>query len=119
MESLELAGRRIREDAATLIFFPEGTRSATGELRPFKKGAFVLAIQTGVPVVPCAVVGGRDVMPKGSWRIRTGRTIRVRLGNPIPVDGLGADDRNALTVRARGAVRELLEGGAYGDPHQL
>ncbi|MCG6990199.1 MAG: 1-acyl-sn-glycerol-3-phosphate acyltransferase [Gemmatimonadetes bacterium] len=110
MDSLEVARRRLEEDRPTVVFFPEGTRSPTGELRGFKKGAFILAIQTGVEVVPAAILGSREVMPKGSWRIRTGRTIRVRLGAPIPVDGLTIDDRDVLMGRARDAVAELLGG---------
>ncbi len=113
--SLEVARKRLEEDRPTVIFFPEGTRSPTGELRAFKKGAFVLAIQTGVEVVPAAILGSREVMAKGSFMIRTGRTIRVRLGTPIPVDGLTFEDRDALTRTARDHVLELLGGGAEGD----
>jgi len=109
LESLRLAERRIREERPTLVLFPEGTRSDTGALRPFKKGAFVLALQTGVEVVPAAILGSRDVMPKGTFRIRTGRTIRVRFGDPIPVEGLDLEGRDELTERAREAVRGLLE----------
>lgn len=110
LESLERARHTLEEDRPTVIFFPEGTRSPTGELRAFKKGAFVLAIQTGVEVVPAAIVGSREVMAKGSWRIHMGRTIRVQLGAPIPVGELTIDDRDALTGRARSDVMRLLEG---------
>jgi 1-acyl-sn-glycerol-3-phosphate acyltransferase len=110
--SLEAAGRRLEEDRPTVILFPEGTRSPTGELRGFKKGAFVLAIQAGVEVVPAAILGSRDVMAKGSWRIRTGRTITVRFGTPIPVEGLRMEDRDGLTGRARDAVAALLAAGS-------
>lgn len=120
MESLEVARRQLQEEHPTVIFFPEGTRSPTGELRAFKKGAFVLAIQTGVEVVPAAILGSREVMAKGSWRIRTGRTIRVRLGTPIPVDGLTMDDRDALTRTARDTVRELLgSAGRQGEENSF
>ncbi|HSG09869.1 MAG TPA: lysophospholipid acyltransferase family protein, partial [Longimicrobiales bacterium] len=92
----------------TVVMFAEGTRSRTGELRPFKKGAFILGIQTGVEVVPAAILGSREIMAKGSWRIRTGGTIRVRFGTPISVDGLEMKDRDDLTERAHRAVAELL-----------
>ncbi len=111
IESLSAARRGIAEDHPTMILFPEGTRSPTGELRSFKKGAFVLAIQTGVEVIPAAILGSWEVMRKGSWRIRTGRTVRVRFGAPLPVEGLGLDDRNELTRRGRDAVAALLAGG--------
>jgi len=105
------AKRRLEKDGPTVILFPEGTRSPTGELRGFKKGAFVLAIQANVEVVPAAILGSREVMAKGSWRIRTGRTITVRFGEPIPVEGLRMEDRDDLTGRARDAVAALLTSG--------
>lgn len=111
IESLAEASRKLEEDRPTVILFPEGTRSSTGALRSFKKGAFVLAIRTGVEVVPAAILGSREVMRKGSWRIRTGRTITVRFGTPIPVEGLQMEDRDALTDRARVAVAGLLATG--------
>lgn len=109
IESLAQARRMMEHDRPTLILFPEGTRSPTGELRAFKKGAFVLAIQTGAEVVPAAILGTRDIMRKGSWWIRSGRTIRVRIGEPLSVAGLKVEDRDALTRRARDAVAALLQ----------
>ena len=108
IDSLAEARRKLDEDRPTVVMFAEGTRSRTGELRPFKKGAFVLGIQTGVEVVPAAILGSREVMAKGSWRIHTGRTIRIRFGTPIPVDGLDMKDRDSLTERAHRVVAELL-----------
>lgn len=107
IESLERVSRQIHDEALTIVMFPEGTRSPTGELQRFKKGAFVLAIQTGVPVVPLAISGSRDIMPKGSWKIRPGE-IEVRVGKPISVEGLEHEDRDALASRARDAVHALL-----------
>lgn len=106
VESMESARRQLEEDHPTVILFPEGTRSETGELRSFKKGAFVLAIQTGSAVIPALIEGSREVMPKGSWRIRPGR-IGVRFGQPISVEGLTMDDRDVLTRRAWEAVSSL------------
>lgn len=109
IESLERAGEKIRDEDATIIMFPEGTRSPTGELQRFKKGAFVLALKAGVPVVPIAVVGSREVMPKGSWRVRPGR-IRIRFGEPIPADEFAMEDRDELLQRTWAAVAALKEG---------
>ncbi|HSG46462.1 MAG TPA: lysophospholipid acyltransferase family protein [Longimicrobiales bacterium] len=111
IDSLAEARRKLEEDRPTVVMFAEGTRSRTGELRPFKKGAFVLGIQTGVEVVPAAILGSREVMAKGSWWVHTGRTIRIRFGTPIPVDGLEMKDRDSLTERAHRAVAELLVDG--------
>jgi 1-acyl-sn-glycerol-3-phosphate acyltransferase len=116
--SLERAGQVMRERRPTVIMFAEGTRSRTGELLPFKKGAFVLALETGVPIVPAAILGSRDVMPKGSFRIRKGR-VRLRIGQPIPVEGLTLADRDALIRVTHDAVRRLMAGepleGPWGD----
>jgi len=106
VESLAVARDLLEKESPTIIMFPEGTRSKTGELQTFKKGAFVLAIQTGVDIVPAAIIGSRDVMNKGSLKISPG-TITVRFGTPIPVAGLDMDNRNELTERARAAVRAL------------
>lgn len=110
VESLAVAKKRLEEDRPTIIMFPEGTRSATGDLRAFKKGAFVLAIQAGVDIVPAAIIGSRDVMRKGSLLVRPG-TITVRVGQPIAIEDTGLDSRNDLTGRARDAVAALLAAG--------
>ena len=114
VESLGVARDLLENESPTIIMFPEGTRSKTGELQRFKKGAFVLAVQTGVDVVPAAIIGSHEVMNKESLKITPG-TITVRFGTPIPVEGLGMDDRNELTERARAAVRELQAGGGSSD----
>lgn len=106
VESLQRARKRLEEESPTIIMFPEGTRSATGELQPFKKGAFVLALQTGVDIVPTAIIGSGDVMRKGSLLIRPG-TIRLRFGDPISIEGLTFEDRTDLTERAWQALSEL------------
>jgi 1-acyl-sn-glycerol-3-phosphate acyltransferase len=87
--------------------FPEGTRSATGELQPFKKGAFVLAVEGGADVVPTAVVGSRAIMRKHSLLIHPG-TITVRFGDPIPVAGMSGEGREQLMRDSREAVARLL-----------
>lgn len=116
-ESLGEAGRKIREEALTVILFPEGTRSPDGRLLPFKKGAFVLAIQMGVPLVPVGISGSRAVMAKGAWRVRPG-IIRIRIGAPIAVEGLALSDRDALLEQGRTAILSLRseEGGGAHPP---
>jgi 1-acyl-sn-glycerol-3-phosphate acyltransferase len=92
----------------SFLIFPEGTRSRTGSLLPFKKGGFIMAIQAQVPVVPVAIRGGRASMRKGSPIVRPVRVV-VRVGEPIPTAGLTLDDRDALIARVRAAVQALLE----------
>lgn len=114
--SIEEAGREVRDQCLAVIFFPEGTRSPDGSLREFKKGAFVLAIQTGVPVVPLGISGSHAVMPKGSFRIRSG-TIRIRVGDPIPTSGWTMSERDRLLQEGRARVAALLEDpDALADP---
>ncbi len=92
--SVEHAIARVRDGLSCLVF-PEGTRSPDGRLQPFKKGAFVIAIAAGVPVVPISVAGSQRVMPKGAVAIRPG-TIRVRFHPAMLTTGLTLDDRNRL-----------------------
>jgi len=107
VESLESARERLEDDGPNIIMFPEGTRSATGELQGFKKGAFVLAIQTGAAVVPTAIIGARDVMKKNHFAVHPG-VIRLRFGAPIPVDSYDFERRDELADRAWQALRDLL-----------
>jgi 1-acyl-sn-glycerol-3-phosphate acyltransferase len=95
----------------SFLIFPEGTRSRTGELLPFKKGGFIMALQAQVPIVPVAVSGGRDSMRKGSGIVRPVK-VTVRLGAPIPTAGLTVDDRDVLIERVRTAVQGLLDKGS-------
>ena len=94
----------------SFLIFPEGTRSRTGALLPFKKGGFIMAIQAQVPIVPVAVRGGRDAMHKGSGVVRPVQ-VSVRIGQPIPTAGLTLDDRDELVTRVRTAIESLLDEG--------
>jgi 1-acyl-sn-glycerol-3-phosphate acyltransferase len=91
----------------SFFVFPEGTRSRTGELLPFRKGAFVMALRAGVPIVPIAITGARDAMKKGSPIIRPA-TVRLRLGPPIETRVFGEDRRDDLVHSVRAEVERLL-----------
>jgi 1-acyl-sn-glycerol-3-phosphate acyltransferase len=75
------------DDGVSVWIAPEGTRSATGELGPFKKGGFHLAQDTGTPIVPVAIQGTRALLPPGGSRIRSGQRVRVEYGAPIATAG--------------------------------
>jgi 1-acyl-sn-glycerol-3-phosphate acyltransferase len=109
MRSIEGGAESIRSGNSFLIF-PEGTRSRTDELLPFKKGGFVMAIKAQAPVVPIASKGGRASMVKGSWLIRP-VTISIRAGHPIETKGLTVDERDALILRTRHEIEALLAEG--------
>lgn len=112
--NVEQSGRAIERAAAALasgdsfMIFPEGTRSRTGELLPFKPGGFVMAMKGGAPVVPIAVTGAARAMRKGSPLIRP-VTIRVRIGSPIEPAGEGPAARRALIRQVRQSIETMLE----------
>lgn len=91
-----------------VIIFPEGTRTTTGEMLPFKDGAFRLAIDAGVPVLPLMVRGTRTALPKHGWRF--GRAdAEVRVLEPITTQGLGVRDVESLKQRVREVIARARE----------
>ena len=104
-EAYERAAATIRGGISTIVF-PEGTRSLTGELLPFKNAPFGLAIAAQVPLVPVYVHNTFEIKPKGQWGVRP-RTIQVRVGKPIATAGLTLDDRDTLRDQARVAIEAL------------
>ena len=113
MRSIEAGARSIRAGNSFLIF-PEGTRSKTDEMLPFKKGGFIMAIKSGAPIVPVAIQGGREAMQKGSAIVRPVR-ISIRVGQPIETAGISLDDRDQLIARVRTAIAALLAEGPLRD----
>ena len=107
-EAMRLAGERMNRDRLSLGLFPEGTRSQTGRLGEFKRGTFVLAIETQVPIVPLAVDGGYRVSTRG-W-IRAG-WIHLSVAEPLPTDGKTADDRDEVRTAVREEISAMLEAG--------
>lgn len=95
------------QGGAVLCAFPEGTRSRDSHVGAFKAGAFQVAIEAGVPVVPVAITGSGAVLPPAGFRVRPG-AIRLSFGAPLATEGLCAGDRNALAQRARDAVVALV-----------
>jgi 1-acyl-sn-glycerol-3-phosphate acyltransferase len=96
----------IREGNSFLIF-PEGTRSRTRALLPFKKGGFIMALQAQAPIVPVAITGGRAAMRKGSRIIRP-VTVSIRIGRPVETAGLGVGDRDGVIRDVRAEIERLL-----------
>lgn len=106
--SINAARERI-SGGTSVIFFPEGTRSADARLRPFKKGAFRFAIDAGMPILPVTVVGAADVLPARSLDLLPG-TARLVIHPPVPTDGLRTADLPGLMERVRATVASVLPG---------
>jgi 1-acyl-sn-glycerol-3-phosphate acyltransferase len=109
VESLRRAAERVRR-GMNVIIFPEGTRSPDGSLQPFKSGGFHLALDAQVPVIPVTVSGSRQLTPKRSLQVRSGR-VSVVYGAPIQTTGLAVRDREALKAR----VFEAIQAGYDAD----
>lgn len=106
LASIDKAAASIRAGNSFLIF-PEGTRSRTDDLLPFKKGGFIMAIKAQAPIVPVAISGGRASMRKGSRIVRP-VDVTVRIGKPVPTAGLTLDERHDLIDVVRGRIEEML-----------
>ena len=111
----------------SVMFFPEGTRSRDGGVHRFNDGAFLLAIKEQVPVLPLAIDGTHDALPKHSWTFGRAESIRLRVLPPIPTAGLTGADTEALRERVRqaiiaqlaawrGATPEAVEGAVRRPP---
>ena len=102
----DAVGEMIRAGFSSPVVFPEGTRSRTGELLPFKNAPFALAIAAQVPIIPVYVHHTFEILPKGAWRLRP-RPIRLLVGEPIETKGLQPADRERLRDQVRAAMVAL------------
>jgi 1-acyl-sn-glycerol-3-phosphate acyltransferase len=103
IKSIEKAGERIKKHRSTIMVFPEGTRTEDGQIKGFKKGAFVLAAKTGVPIVPVAIAGSFGAVNKNRWNVDPG-SIHVRILKPITTQGLSYKDRDALMQSVEASI---------------
>src|SRR5258705_6412144 len=99
MESIGRGAASLRAGNSFLIF-PEGTRSRTGDLLPFKKGGFIMAIKAQAPIVPVVITGGTAAMKRGS-RLVYPAEITIKVGRPIETAGVALDERDELIDRVR------------------
>ena len=112
-----LAAAKVKIDAgASVIFFPEGTRSTDGRLQEFKKGGFVMALETKTPILPITVNGGRFALPKGRPLAMKPGSMEIIIHDPVEVKGLKYDDREKLLNK----IWEIINGSLdleYGRPY--
>lgn len=106
-ETVEAALERL-SGGRSLVVFPEETRTRTGDLLPFKRGAAHLALRSGLPILPVALAGTFRVLKRGSLLITPG-LVAMSVGNPIEVSGRTVRDREAVTRAARDEVRSLRD----------
>jgi len=98
------AAQKIR-DGMSVVIFPEGSRSPDGSIQPFKKGGFTLAIKSKVPIVPIAISGSRDIIPKDRLTVTAGE-IRMFVGPPIEIQHYSLKDRESLMRKVRETISE-------------
>jgi len=108
VRTMTTAAQIIRERGISVLIFPEGGRSQTGELAPFQEGAAYIAIRAGAPLVPIALQGTREVLPFGSGQVRSG-SVTMRIGNPIPTDQVQLRDRGRITAELRERIVSMLD----------
>lgn len=118
--TLEEAARKLGK-TVSLVIFPEGTRAPAGQMLPFKGGAFVLAIEQQVPVVPVAIHNAAYVMPAHGYLSVLGGRVVVEILDPIPTTGLSFEDRHALKEQVRAALVQALRpaDGGVADRREL
>jgi 1-acyl-sn-glycerol-3-phosphate acyltransferase len=107
VKSLERA-KKCLAAGISLVVYPEGTRSTDGQLLRFKKGGFLLAVQTNTPIVPVTVNGSGVLLPAGAWRLQPG-VIKVIVDEPISVDGFRPGKLRLLAEQVRKKIADNLQ----------
>jgi len=97
--------KKIIKNGTSVIFFPEGTRSRTGQMGEFKKGAFVMALDLGIPILPISITGTEKILPPGTIDLMPGR-VAMKIHRPIPVEGYTLQNIEDLM----GTVRSVIQG---------
>jgi 1-acyl-sn-glycerol-3-phosphate acyltransferase len=108
VKTMTSAARIIQERRISILIFPEGGRSHDGELAPFQEGAAFIAIRAGVPLVPIALIGTREVLPYGSSHVRGG-WVTMRIGDPVATDQVPLKERGRITNELRERIASMLE----------
>jgi 1-acyl-sn-glycerol-3-phosphate acyltransferase len=101
------AARDKLQGGVSVMFFPEGTRSADGRLGPFKKGGFIMALEMGLPILPVTITGSRAVLPARRKSLLPGK-IRIQIHPPIEVTGLSLEQQDELMERVATVIRSGL-----------
>ena len=108
LESINRAKLSLVKKPRSVLLFPEGTRTTDGSLNQFKKGGLLLGVETNIPIVPVAFVGTYDLLPKGSWKVKS-NSVEIRIGKPIPSNLYSSKNRADLAKDVRSRVDALLK----------
>ena len=108
-ESIKEAARKMK-DGVSVMIFPEGTRSIDGRIKSFKKGGFVMAVDSGVPIVPVIIRGTWPIMAKSSLRINHGE-VEMEIAKPIDTTGYSKETKAELMDKVRTVIRQKFDGG--------
>ncbi len=106
IKDLQVAREKM-ESGIILWISPEGTRSRTNNLGIFKKGGFMLALETGASIVPVGIRGAREIMPPGTWICRFGKQVEVHIGQPIDITQYDLQTRDQLMEDVEMEIRQL------------
>lgn len=100
---------RLLEKGIKIWIAPEGTRTRTGELQKFKKGAFVMAIESGAVLVPVGIKGAFDILPPKTAKVNTGRKVTLNIGEPIDATQYSLENKEELVAHAEKVIAELIK----------
>jgi 1-acyl-sn-glycerol-3-phosphate acyltransferase len=106
MKDLEYA-KQLMESGIIIWIAPEGTRSKDGTLAPFKKGAFVTAIQAKATIIPIGIRGAADILPAHTFNINLGQKAEIHIGQPIDASQFSIENKEELIQKAYNAIKEL------------
>ncbi len=112
MKSIQDARDSLLNFPRSVLIFPEGTRSVDGNMKPFKRGGLMLAIETGIPVIPMAFCGTSAANKKGSYNIKK-QPVQLRFGSPIESENFSYETRKEFVSRIQNSVQELKQNGGF------
>lgn len=98
------------ESGIVMWIAPEGTRAKDGKVGPFKKGAFVTAIQAGATIIPMGIRGAYDILPAGTHQFNINQQAEIHIGKPIDASQFTIEKRDELIAQTRLAIKQLVEG---------
>ncbi len=100
---------KLLESGIVMWIAPEGTRSKDGKVAPFKKGAFITAIQAGATIIPIGIRGAFDILPAGTYQFNINQRAEIHIGKPIDASQFTLDERDQLIAQTRQAIKHLVE----------